>query len=1512
MIYPFQGNASGGTLPLIRAFKGRTMDIRGLIRKLGEREPLNPYQIAGLASVVKEAGAEIRDESILVLDNLARVLMILDRTGETAAPYLIDLRQEDSSLIVSSRFPKESLESLVDLTSYRGRRKAISEFLIPVLNEIPNWLDVVQVLSRYVLERDDESLRDRLPQIMEIVLGFLFASVTQPFDPKARSEGEYALSRLLESILKTASDSFLESYLPFVERAVGFLASTAFAKPINSLERRVLEIRSIRSVLPKRLEEMKVPLETLLAQAETQALITALEEVQPYSAQLLVKLEAAVDEVDFSEKHRFETEILGKIRLRGAAEIEKRRHAYECMLNDKTAPNPEELAEGIGFVNSVGEEWSVIVRSFLEMVDLLPAEVQKAFAELLASQILVVHKPDVKQLLIDGVCRIVLRLEKTEKQASKQLVNSFASLFLGSAYSSDDVRQVVSALTAIGSLGVTFGRERYFLMAQELIDHVLRRPLLRPLEKMYTVENDDTGEPLVLAEAAEANQAHAHQIKALVTIVASNPRIMHRLIPYLIVQIEMGKTLLRDEDLIQYCISGLLRANATVTHFLVRTLIKAIPYSLKDIGPLDTLRLTAAGLARELANRGVRPIGNFLGKLRGDIHWRGSIENLYFARGIVNYFATGDPQAIAEWMPSESIPYLSMASWCSPSEAQGIKDLCNDIFSDRKIEPGANDSLPALASVETSNYREDPTWPEFSRRIVLDVVDLVAGLYNKYFIVAEDAMGTTVDEDLERLDKIIAERRAIKEEYLTPDIHDPLPAAVTITEGTENYAADMEKMRLEKPDTPIILRAKKAGHAYAQKATYIEERFEAFTKDLRLETLQETLATSISNRRFDEISLENLPDALIFLDHLVQGVAVNGHSSYYLQRGGRDLRLSGRLGLTLDKVRDLLKTIKKELDDVHIAYRNWFESPLEDFLSSYPMDKLPRKLRDLTTLRQVPESDFFKNYLKTLYISDLQARDGNLRVLETFIDRIELFLNQRLAESGRRVASDRSSRLRWAPFYFPTPDEISPCRIGLKAALLRYAENTPPYFVITTDQILEEPEQMVMDPVFRQDFESAVEKLGKQWNRSLGDHRRPALFSVRSGARVSMPGMMTTITNVGINDEIAECLSETIGPWFAFDSYRRFLQEFSQAAFGAERDEFQALIDKRKEQFKVLRKAEMSGDQMKTLAFDYKERVAELAPKVVELLDQGRFLDILIHCAVVVLHSFRGPAARKYREAARIDGDWRTPVIIQHMVYGNMELETSGTGVISYNPFTMQIRGDFALGDQGTDVVDGKVSTIPVHDHWKREETLAGYMPEAWKDLSQVLFRTAERLHFDTRMEYTIEKGRVFVLQIRKDRERRERIPALKTFGYRVIAQGTGVSGGIFRGILVTDRNQIAPYRHINRAQSIIDSMNEQLPVSEKLDGFIFVVNDPVPEEIMEEVFSLPVPTALVSRLGGRGAHAADIAMSLDKVYVGQVRQVVKFAGKPETVRFNDLDIVVGSKIIIHGQTGEIALYGRV
>ncbi len=110
----------------------------------------------------------------------------------------------------------------------------------------------------------------------------------------------------------------------------------------------------------------------------------------------------------------------------------------------------------------------------------------------------------------------------------------------------------------------------------------------------------------------------------------------------------------------------------------------------------------------------------------------------------------------------------------------------------------------------------------------------------------------------------------------------------------------------------------------------------------------------------------------------------------------------------------------------------------------------------------------------------------------------------------------------------------------------------------------------------------------------------------------------------------------------------------------------------------------------------------------------------MTHSALTVLNSIESQAAKKYRTAAGIDGKWQTPVIVQAMVYGNMEPNSSGTGVVWSNPFTREIRGDFSPGDQGTDVVDGKVFTLPVYDPWKIKECLASQMPEAWKELSSV------------------------------------------------------------------------------------------------------------------------------------------------------------------------------------------------
>ena len=150
--------------------RARTVEVKELIQQVNLEEPLNPYQVAGMASVILHSGARYSKATRLHIEALKTVLMVLDRTGEEASPYLIDLRQTDSEITIFPRFPRESLEELVYLTPFKGRQEAIRENLVPVLYEIPNWLDLVRTMPRYYLERDDESLGEHLPRVMEILV----------------------------------------------------------------------------------------------------------------------------------------------------------------------------------------------------------------------------------------------------------------------------------------------------------------------------------------------------------------------------------------------------------------------------------------------------------------------------------------------------------------------------------------------------------------------------------------------------------------------------------------------------------------------------------------------------------------------------------------------------------------------------------------------------------------------------------------------------------------------------------------------------------------------------------------------------------------------------------------------------------------------------------------------------------------------------------------------------------------------------------------------------------------------------------------------------------------------------------------------------------------------------------------------------------------------------------------------------------------------------------------------
>ena len=268
-----------------------------------------------------------------------------------------------------------------------------------------------------------------------------------------------------------------------------------------------------------------------------------------------------------------------------------------------------------------------------------------------------------------------------------------------------------------------------------------------------------------------------------------------------------------------------------------------------------------------------------------------------------------------------------------------------------------------------------------------------------------------------------------------------------------------------------------------------------------------------------------------------------------------------------------------------------------------------------------------------------------------------------------------------------------------------------------------------------------VEKLEEMTGKKFGDLYNPLLVSVRSGARASMPGMMDTILNLGLNDEVVVAFAKkTNNPRFAYDSYRRFIQMYSDVVMEVGKKYFEQLIDEMKEKKGVTLDTELDADDLRTLAemfkAEYKEKLGEEFPQDPKMQLMGAIK--------AVFRSWDNPRAIYYRRMNDIPSDWGTAVNVQSMVFGNTG-DTSGTGVaFTRNPATgeKKLFGEFLMNAQGEDVVAG-VRTPQTIDQ------LAEVMPEAYKQFTDICAKLEYHYRDMQDMEFTIEDKKLYMLQTR-------------------------------------------------------------------------------------------------------------------------------------------------------------------
>jgi pyruvate,orthophosphate dikinase len=436
-------------------------------------------------------------------------------------------------------------------------------------------------------------------------------------------------------------------------------------------------------------------------------------------------------------------------------------------------------------------------------------------------------------------------------------------------------------------------------------------------------------------------------------------------------------------------------------------------------------------------------------------------------------------------------------------------------------------------------------------------------------------------------------------------------------------------------------------------------------------------------------------------------------------------------------------------------------------------------------------------------------------------------------------------------------------------------------------------------------------KTEQEVGKKFGDPNNPFLVSVRSGARASMPGMMDTILNLGLNDAVVEGLAKlTNNPRFAYDSYRRFIQMFSDVVMEVDKPKFEKILDAVKEENHAKFDTDLTADNLKEVLKRYKELYKK--EKGTEFPQDPKVQ--LMEAVKAVFRSWDNPRAIVYRRLNDIPGDWGTAVNVQEMVYGNMGND-SGTGVaFTRNPSTgeKKLYGEFLMNAQGEDVVAG-IRTPQTIDQMKEIN------PQAYDQFVKIA-ETLEKHYKDMQdMEFTIEKGKLFMLQTRNGK--RTAAAALK-IAVDLVAEGMVTKA---EAIMKVDPKQLDALLHPNfepKALKAATPIAKGLPASPgaATGKIYFEAEDAVNavkngekmvilvrlETSPEDIEGMHVSKGILTGRGGMTSHAAVVARGMGTCCVAGCSEVKINDEEKYFIDKNGKKYVEGDWISLDGSTGNV------
>lgn len=477
------------------------------------------------------------------------------------------------------------------------------------------------------------------------------------------------------------------------------------------------------------------------------------------------------------------------------------------------------------------------------------------------------------------------------------------------------------------------------------------------------------------------------------------------------------------------------------------------------------------------------------------------------------------------------------------------------------------------------------------------------------------------------------------------------------------------------------------------------------------------------------------------------------------------------------------------------------------------------------------------------------------------------------------------------------------------AEMVKLGLPVPPGFTITTEACRAYLSEGRVPPEVRVEVTQRLRDVEDLIGRTLGDSEEPLLLSVRSGAKFSMPGMMETVLNVGLNDDTVHSLASFAGDErFAWDSYRRLIQMFGKTVLDIDSERFSDVLDAHKEQAGVQADVDLTADHLKEVVAEFKQIVLDETGNPFPQTPR-RQVDMAIEA---VFRSWNTERAQLYRRRERIADDLGTAVNVQAMVFGNLG-ETSGTGVcFTRDPSSGHsgVYGDYLPNAQGEDVVAGIRNTLALTDLEQRD-------PEAYKELRAAMRRLETHYRDLCDIEFTIERGKLWMLQTRVGKrtagaafriatqlvdealitmdEALERVtgeqlsqllfPQFDREAERtLIATGMGASPGAAVGAVAFD--------------------NASAEAKQAEGGSVILVRR---ETSPEDLPGMIAAAGILTARGGKTSHAAVVARGMGKcAVVGAEDLVVDVASKE--IRVGEHVVREGDTIAIDGKTGEVFL----